>query len=462
MMRLQTRLPQRLLALGVIGALGAAANGCSEAQAGEQKNVGVSVQPQLLDDIEDLCGLACPGDRDDKNVEIKGIVEGNAAISGVASVDAFFSSVIGFQSSATGVAGGIKAQLDAIRGDFGIAADADLAAELDVQFKANLEGAVSLKVDPPRCEVDAEATLEAQARCDVSVDPGKAMVECKGSCEVEATAEAMCSAGAELRCTVIPPDLKCSGQCNGTCTAQLEAAASCEGTCRGGCDGECSAWVKNTEGQAECAGTCSGNCSGTCEAKLEAGVMCTGQCNGECTITAPSGGCEGAVRAECKAMANASVMCDGKCVGEFEPPMAKAECQAKAKADAKINVQCTPPQAYLSYRLRAAAGAEIAARAKFEAALKTLAETRLPALKAEIARGESVVSAGGDLATAAGGAIEGSIATALDGELSLKAAFGLGCATKELPRVKTVIDNSTKALTTQLEAAAEVTEMLNV
>jgi hypothetical protein len=161
-------------------------------------------------------------------------------------------------------------------------------------------------------------------------------------------------------------------------------------------------------------------------------------------------------------MANASVMCDGKCVGEFEPPMAKAECQASAKAEAKINIQCTPPRVSLRYKLKLAEGADIQVRAKFEAALKTLVNSRLPALKAELARGDSVSSAGADLIAAAGVAVKGSVEAAADANLSLKAKFGLTCAVKELPKVKTVIDKSTNELKAQLDAATKVTGMLKV
>src|SRR3972149_992550 len=44
-----------------------------------------------------------------------GIVEGNASISGVASIDAFFQSVLSFQAKAGNVSAGIEAELAAIR-----------------------------------------------------------------------------------------------------------------------------------------------------------------------------------------------------------------------------------------------------------------------------------------------------------------------------------------------------------
>src|SRR4051812_15597710 len=101
---LQTRLAQRSLALGAWAALGIGAAGCSAAQAGSGPEPDVAVSEQALDlgGLASLCGLACPGQKDDKGVEIKGVADGNAAISGVASVDAFFAAVIRFQGAANG------------------------------------------------------------------------------------------------------------------------------------------------------------------------------------------------------------------------------------------------------------------------------------------------------------------------------------------------------------------------
>jgi hypothetical protein len=461
---LPTPLVQRIFALAGTAALAAAAAACSPAQASDVPDVAVSQQELDFKDIAAQCGLACPGDENDKGVEIKGITEGNAAISGVGSVDAFFGQVINFQNAAGGVSAGIKAQLDAIRGDFGIDAKADLAAALKTQFEANLEGGVEFKAEPPKCEADVKATLEAKARCEGEVNPGMVSVDCKGSCEVDASVEAKCDASADLQCTVRAPSVMCMGSCQGSCTTELKAKAACTGTCRGSCDGSCSAYVKNAQGQAECAGQCNGMCQGSCEAEFAAAAECKGSCNGECTVTNPEAGCKGAVRAECKGKADASVKCEGKCQGEFEPPSAKVECQASAKADAKINVQCTPPRVGISYKLKAAgtAQADIMARAKFEAALKVLVSTRLPALKASLAKADSVADAGADLVSAAGGALEGAFKTAASGKVSVRVQFGLGCAVLELPKVKTVIDKSTTNLKTQIEAATKVTSMLKV
>jgi hypothetical protein len=411
----------------------------------------------LAKEAAKACGLGCPGDKID-GVEIKGVLEGNASISGVAQVDAFFASVNNFRGAADGVSGGIEAQLKLIKADFGIAANADLKTELAAKIKANLEGSLVIDYQPPKCAVDAQATLEAQARCEAKVTPGSAMIECKGSCEIEAGAELKCDASAELECSFTGPTIDCQGECSGSCEAKVDVAAKCEGTCRGECSGSCSAY--SDSGATQCAGACDGMCKGTCEAKVEAGAKCMGTCKGECTVSGPDAKCEGSAHAECKAKANASVMCKGKCEGEFEPPMASAECQASAKAEAKVNVQCTPPTLQASYRLKA--GVDAMAQAKFEAGLKTLISARLPALTAALKKGQSVGEAGEDLAVAAKGAVKTSINAALKGDLGIRALFGLGCAAGELPDVEMAIEDSADRLNDNLTAAIGVTTMLGM
>ncbi|MFI5308845.1 MAG: hypothetical protein ACHQ53_15920, partial [Polyangiales bacterium] len=182
------------------------------------------------------CGLGCPGDKVD-GATVKGVVDGNANISGVASVDAFFGAVVNFESAADNVSAGIEAQLDAIKGDFGIAASADLKTELAAQIKANIDGSITVDYQPAQCSVDAQATVQAQARCEGKVTPPMATVDCKGSCEVDATADVKCDAGVDLECTFTGPTVSCMGSCEGTCEVKLDAAASCSGTCKGTCMG---------------------------------------------------------------------------------------------------------------------------------------------------------------------------------------------------------------------------------
>ena len=407
--------------------------------------------------VAEQCGLGCPGDMVD-GVTIKGVAEGNAAISGVASVDAFFGAVINFQSAADNVSAGIEAQLDAIKADFGLDASADLKTELAAQIEANVDGGVNIDYQPARCAVDAHATVEAQARCEGEVTPPMAMVECKGACEVEASADVKCDAGADLQCSFTGPTVDCQGTCEGTCEAKLDAAASCSGTCRGTCMGTCSAY--SDAAGTQCAGTCDGMCQGTCEAKVAASGECSGTCKGQCTVTNPMGGCMGAAHAECKGKADASVMCEGKCDGDFTPPMASAECQASAKAQASVNVQCTPPTLAVSYKLKA--GVDAMAQAKFEAALKTLVDVRLPALLQASARAKFVAQAGEDLGASATAAVQSSLNAAAKGDLSLRASFGLSCALDQLPKVKTAIGDSSERLSADLMAAGDVSGALGM
>ncbi|HEX7481487.1 MAG TPA: hypothetical protein VF331_27030 [Polyangiales bacterium] len=448
MKRFQYRFIQRAAASSL---LVLAAVGCSDSAAPAPQQVAVTQQP-LFDELAKQCGLECPA---------KGIVDGNAQISGVASVDAFFGSVVNFQAAATGASGDIDAQLQAIRGDFGIAANADFTASFDAAVKANLEGGLKIEAEPAKCSVDAKATLQAEARCDVSVDPGKAMVACKGGCDVKATAMAKCDASADLKCTVTAPSVACTGMCKGSCTADFKAGASCSGTCQGECSGNCSAYVKDASNKATCNGSCDAMCTGSCKTEFAAEAMCSGTCEGECTVTKASGGCEGGIKASCEAKANATVMCDGKCEGTFDPPKAKAECEASAKADAQVNVQCTPPRVAISYQLKVVTGAQLTAQAQFVAGLKNL-QVRLPGLLASLKRASSVSDAGAGLAAAGKAAVTVSVKATAAGKVSVKDAIGLACAVTQLGDVETAISGAAGTLAASLTESAKFTSAFGV
>lgn len=404
------------------------------------------------------CGLACPGESDGDGVTVQGVLEGNASISGVAKVDAFFASVNNFRGAADSVSAGIEAQLALIKADFGIAASANLKTELDAKIKANLEGSLVIDYQPPVCAIDASATIEASARCEAMVSPGTVMVECKGSCELEANAELKCDAGADLQCEFTGPTVDCKGECTGSCEATLTAAASCSGTCRGSCTGACSAY--SDSGATQCAGSCDGMCMGSCEAQVDASAKCMGTCKGSCKVTGAAADCMGSAHASCKAKADASVMCKGKCEGDVTPPSASAECKASARAEAKINVQCTPPTLAARYKLKA--GVDVMAQAQFEAGLKTLINVRLPALTAAIKRGQSVGDAGEDLVVAANDAVKASVDAAIKGNLGIRATFGLRCAAKELPDVEMALSDASDRLTDQLNDGLAVTASLGM
>jgi hypothetical protein len=454
MNRFRRRLTGGLTAGIAVGLIATQLSGCAQDAHAAEPNVAVTAQSQsALEDLAEQCGL-------DINCEAGGIAEGNVNISGVASVDAFFTSVISFQTTALNVSGGIEAQLEAIRGDFGIEAGTSLEAGIQAQIDANIEGELSIEAEPARCSADISATLDAKARCEGEVDPGSVMVECSGSCEVEASAEVMCDASAELKCTIVPPNLECEGSCQGSCEANLEVAASCSGTCRGSCSGSCDAYAGTEMGAgAECAGKCDGMCEGTCETEVAGEATCEGKCKGECTLTNPEGGCEGAIRAECKAEANAMVMCEGRCDGEVNPPMVKAECEASVKADAKMNVQCTPPRLAINYELRAGGNVDVDAQARFVAAVESL-RVRLPALLVSLKRANLALEAGADLGASAQAAIEG----AADANAMANARFfvGMKCAVAEIPNIAPVISDATSKLQGSLTASAELTGALGL
>jgi hypothetical protein len=393
----------------------------------------------LANDLAAQCGLVCPGDGEH-------IADGNASISGVASVDAFFSSVVRFQTTADAISGGIQAELDAIAASVGAKAgdNADLKLKLKAQFDANISGGLKVTYQPPQCTVSAKATLEAQAKCDASIKPGMASVKCEGSCTADAGVKVDCGASATLKCTGTAPMLTCMGECKGDC--QLDAAASCSGTCNGTCSGTCT--VKDAAGN--CAGSCMGMCKGTC--KLEAAASCSGSCKGECTYTPPSGMCDASAQAHCDAMANAEVECKGSCSGKVTPPMAKAECEASAKADASISADCKPPSLNVSYQFNAMIMGDATGMgaAKFQAWLEGF-KGHVSAILAYRAKLDGLATVGTDLAGSAQGAIEGSINATLKGKLDLKASIGLKCALDEVPgAIKLVKDSGTK-----LQASAQ-------
>lgn len=400
--------------------------------------------------IDGICKFTCPGDEVD-GTKIGGVAEGNASISGVPSVDAFFSATIAFRTATDGVSAGIQEQLNLIKADFGI--EGELAAGLQTAFDANLEAGVEFEYQPPKCAIDAEATLEASAKCDATVSGGKVEVECKGSCEAELNAEFECDASAELYCTVTVPEIKCEGECQGSCTAEIKGGAKCSGTCRGTCDGKCTAF-SDAEGT-QCAGSCDGGCEGECEAQLTAAAECMGTCRGECTAKAPEAGCMGAVKAECRGKADASFKCQGRCDGDFEPPMVSAECKASAKAQASVNIECTPPRLGMTYAFKANASGE------FKAALTSLIDVRLPALLKARSKAKLVAKAGEDLGVAAQGAIKGAV-DELRADFKLKLANDLQCAIEQLPAARDIISDARDELTNRLNDSKKVTEMLGL
>jgi hypothetical protein len=385
--------------------------------------------PGQVDAIAKQCGLECSA---------KGVLEGNASISGDAKIDAFFGSVVNFTGKANLIADGINGELANIAVSLGIPGNsgaAEIKAALDAKITANVEGTLKIKAQAPKCEVSAKATVEAQAKCEGMVTPPMASVECKGGCQVDAKVSAMCDASATTVCRGQAPMLSCSGTCSGSCEVDLMAAGTCDGTCEGSTDA-------------------GGMCTGKCKTEMSGGAMCTGKCKGECEYTPPMGVmCEANAKVECKAMAGASVMCNGRCDGEVTPPMVSAECQASVKADASVNAECTPPKLHAEFKFKAGASAD--AKADFEATLEIFIQSYAKIL-AHLENVKVLGEAGASITASADGAIKASV-DKLTAEVNIKAAFQAKCALTQIPMVATAITGATTKMQASASAAATLT-----
>ena len=429
-----------LLACGLISGLAIAAPGCD----GDGP----------LGDIAEQCGLVCPD---------AGLLEGNASISGIVSVDAFFGAVVDVRAAALDVSGTVRAELEGMAASLGIEGYAELSlsdltaavtAELDAKFAATLEGGITIDFEPAKCEANVELAVEAAAECDVDV--GMIEASCMGSCEVSAEVAAECEASGTLECSGQAPNFECMGSCSGSC--QLEVAAGCEGTCQGTCEGSCSSCTGgncNTDmngNVTNCNGTCDAMCQGTCE--LSAGGDCSGRCEGECTYTPPSGGCEANATAKCDVSAMADVECQGKCEGSVEPPMVSAECEASVSAKAEASIECTPPS--LQVKFQFAAGLDADAQAEFRIWLEGF-KGRFAGMLAASAKLERVGVAAQGLITASGGAVGDAFAEiSASGNLDLKASVGIVCGITELENVGTALGEATSAITGSVSAVGSI------
>ena len=308
------------------------------------------------------------------------VAEGAVSISGSARLDGFFSAV----ADLNGVFVSVQADFDAniralaevwgfgeIEGAIDASVVADLMAHIRGEINANIEGGISLNYVPPRCSanvslaVEAQASCEANAGCEVEASPGEVSVQCEGQCSGGCSAE--CSGAVSCEASVMGGGFACEGSCEGSCA--LEVAAECGGTCNGTCT--VNDEVQGAEG--EFSGECGGECEGTCE--MSAGGECSGSCQGSCVVESPSAdfNCNGeppTCRGEC------SGECSGSCEGTATPPSASvdceasADCQASASAQGSANFECSPPSLEFSFEF--GAGVDINAQAQFRARLGEL------------------------------------------------------------------------------------------
>ena len=418
------------LACGLLSGLAIAAPGCED-------------DGGLLGDIAEQCGLTCEGS----------VLEGNASISGVASVDSFFGAVIDVSTAANNISASLRSELDAIALSVGLepgATGAEIAAGIETKLGGyiDVDAGLQLAYAAPKCEASVDVSVAAAAECDVEVDPGSLEVQCSGSCEVEGGVMASCEADATLKCTGTAPSFACEGSCEGSC--ELEAAATCEGTCRGTCNGTCS--VMDASGN--CAGGCDGMCQGTCE--LSAGGSCSGMCTGECTYEPASGSCEADASAKCEASADASVTCEGKCEGEATPPSVSAECEATVEAKANASLECTPPSLEVTWQWNVDAGidGDVMAQAEFKAWLEGF-KGHISVMLAARTKADILIESLNNLGVAGVAAIDGAIEVIAEGNFA--ASFKVTtCALPELDNVGTVIGGATGSLQTEVTASLDV------
>lgn len=390
------------------------------------------------DTIEDACDLGCPDE---------GVLEGNASISGIKSIDAFFGAVIDFGAVAAEVNGSVRAELDAMALGLGLekgAPAADISAAIEAKVAANVEGGLTVNIQEPRCEASVEATASAVAQCEADVDPGSVEVSCEGSCTIDASAQAECSASGTLTCKGQAPNLQCEGTCTGDCS--LDVSAECSGTCRGECTGTCT--VMDSTGA--CKGKCEGTCQGTCE--LDAGGSCSGKCEGSCEYTPPSGECEASAEARCEASADANISCEGGCDGTAKPPEVSAECEATVEAKASAKAECTPPAIDISWQF--AAGLDADAQAEFSAWVQGF-KVQLGALVAATAKAELLVGSGTVLLETGVDAIA-SAAQELTASTDLRASVGAGCALLEVELVADTMQTSLSGLQQSVDGVLEI------
>jgi hypothetical protein len=401
--------------------------------------VGTSLTAMQACDPGAVCDLSCPDE---------GVIDGNASITGIAQIDAFFGAVVDVNAAALSISGARRSELDGIALSVGLepgAAGADIAAAVEAKLALAVDGGIKVAFQPPRCEASVEVAVAAAAECDVTVEPGSATVECSGGCEVEGGVMASCEADATLVCTGTAPNFACEGSCEGSC--ELDVAAGCEGTCRGTCEGNCS--VRDAQGN--CAGECDAGCQGTCE--LKAGGSCSGQCTGSCTYEPAMGGCEADASAKCEAMAGGSIECDAKCEGEVTPPEVSAECEASVEAKADASIECFPPSLEVTWQWSAAYEADVNAQAEFKAWLEGF-KGHISIMLAARTKADILVDSLGNLGAAASGALEASFQTLAEGDFS--ATIKVPCAIAQLEDAAGLITGATGELSASASASVEV------
>jgi hypothetical protein len=399
----------------------------------------------VINSLARQCGIdvACQG---------AGLREGNAAISGVQSIDSYFASVLRFETEADRLSSALDAEVDAIGVAIGV--EGDVAAALRARIDASVEGGLRVRAGTPSCEVDSDVVLYAGVQCEGEDTGGQ--VACGGRCELPLGGELECDGTGELFCTFFASAIPCEGECTGTCANAGSAPSACTGVCRGDCSGDCSLY--SDAAATQCAGHCDGMCTGSCEVELVEAGSCDGACSGTCTVPSVDGRCDGASTAFCEAAPTAAVTCAGRCDGELVARRARRECDVAAEAQGRMSMQCTAPRVAIEYQLKSGLDAEASAQFKFE---MQMLQRRLPILLMTVARAEQTLSAGAELVAHASSTLHEAMTNA-GGTPDLRITFGLVCAASEADRIPEVVDDAASRLEASLGAAAELAQALDL
>jgi hypothetical protein len=395
-----------------------------------------------------LCGFSCAK---------LGLAEGNAAISGVPSADAYFAAAVGYRTAAEQQSAALEAELADIRASFGIAKTAALGAELKRLGSSLLASGPTVVASQALCWVDSQRLLALASQCDPDLAAGMTIL-CRGPCRVDAST--MCGRLAKLECTTTAKSEDCGTDlCSGTCTDAPDQSGGCDGACLGDCNGTCERFAADAKGALRCAGSCAGKCSGTCKHAIDRAV-CRGTCEGTCTRTDPADGCDSAIETRCQPNAGRDFDCPGACGGVFDAKLGKAECGAAAAAQARYLAQCDTPWVRVHYALSGTS--PTAEQQRYVNALRALQE-RLPAVIAQRARAKLIANAGETLATAASGAVKDSLrARQKAADLDNQTRAGLPCALAELGRVSKALSPSGQRLSAAVGAADELLTALGI
>jgi hypothetical protein len=435
------------LSLLWLGAQPSCADECGVTKTGNPSGHCGPASSNLVEQLAQMCGV-------DVDCAGPGLGEGNTAISGVQSIDSYFSSVMRFETEAGRLSATLDAELDTIGAYFGI--EGDLAAGLQERIAASVDGELRVRAGTPSCTAPTEALRHAILRCEG--EQGSSEVSCHGRCELAALGELECSDDGELLCTSFTGGTPCEGECMGGCTTDAPEAQDCSGICRGTCSGACTLY--SDAAATQCEGRCDGMCTGSCEVQLLEPARCTGACRGECTLASVDGRCDGASSAACQAAPSTAVTCTGRCEGELQPFLTRIECEPAALAEAKMSAECTMPRVAIDYELRS--DLDAAASARFRLGMKLL-QQRLPFLLTTLARAQQTADAGAGLVRNANGVLRAVIDSETRAErTNLRVLFGLRCALGEAARIPVQVESAGSRLAGSVDAALELTGVLGL